>query len=362
MGRIVFISDCHISAGLGQSAGGGFAWEWLTPSDQERLRKFLVWTAARAAQVDELVLVGDIFDNWIFPHDLVPPTLSEILHSAYARPIIQALDAASRVVPTTLLAGNHDLTLSADLVAQVLPKVRFAGAGSYTMFSGRLRAEHGHAWGLFNAPDPQRPDNLPLGYFISRMVATADRRTGHHTPSIAQEIKELAQVIATREELAQGVLDAVCAKAGVSENAEILMPTDLWGGHTTTVRDVRDLYRELYVEWKKRNGMASSIIGISAELNSLAMAAARIQLDGDGPRALLMGHTHEPASQQHTIPFMGSRVYVNSGTWCQNVKHATWVEAEDKGGGLELTVFGCTGFASDGSPVDLVAAAGPVKA
>jgi hypothetical protein len=29
---------------------------------------------------------------------------------------------------------------------------------------------------------------------------------------------------------------------------------------------------------------------------------------------------------------------------------------------LELTVFGCTGFASDGSPVDLVAAAGPVKA
>jgi hypothetical protein len=193
------------------------------------------------------------------------------------------------------------------------------------------------------------------------MVATADRRTGHHTPSIAQEIKELAQVIATREELAQGVLDAVCAKAGVSENAEILMPTDLWGGHTTTVRDVRDLYRELYVEWKKRNGMASSIIGISAELNSLAMAAARIQLDG-GPRALLMGHTHEPASQQHTIPFMGSRVYVNSGTWCQNVKHATWVEAEDKAGELELTVFGCTGFANDGSPLDLVAAAGPVKA
>jgi hypothetical protein len=42
MSRKLFFSDCHISAGLGVTAGGDneHAWEWLTPRDHQRLQAF----------------------------------------------------------------------------------------------------------------------------------------------------------------------------------------------------------------------------------------------------------------------------------------------------------------------------------
>ena len=82
MGCRLFISDCHISAGLGldTDASNPHPWEWLTRPDQARLLGFLKWVTTRAARgtasvpkpVDEVVLLGDIFDSWIFPHDVKP--------------------------------------------------------------------------------------------------------------------------------------------------------------------------------------------------------------------------------------------------------------------------------------------------
>ena len=361
MSRKLFFSDCHISAGLGLEPGGldTHAWEWLTPSDQRRLAAFIAWVTSRADEIDEVVLVGDIFDSWIFPHDIKPPTLFQIIASANATPLVQALDRLSRTIPTTILAGNHDIALSPAMLTLLLPKVTCPANGIYS--SGLLHAEHGHAWGLFNASDPERQDNLPLGYFISRMVATADRRSGSHTPSIAGEIKEIGELIATQEKLPQGVFDGVCAKAGVSEGDTILMPDDLWDGEPTSVKEVRDIYKNLYHEWRTRNGTAGAVIAISAELNSLAIIADRIHITS-GPRALIMGHTHEPVSQQITIPIIGNRVYVNAGAWCQRAEHAAWVEAEDRDGMVQLTVLGCTSFDSDGHPKGLTTLAGPVTA
>jgi UDP-2,3-diacylglucosamine pyrophosphatase LpxH len=360
MSRKLFFSDCHISAGLGVTAGGDneHAWEWLTPRDHQRLQAFIKWVTTRAAEIEEVILVGDIFDNWIFPHDIEPPTLPALLQSAYATPLVKALDSLSNAISTTLLLGNHDQSLTAGVLGQALPKVAFAGNNPLTW--GKVRAEHGHAYGLFNAPDPLRRDNLPLGYFISRMVATADRKDGTHTPSISQVVKELGQLVARREDLAQGVFDAVCTKAGVAPSTEIVMPADLWGGETTTVQYVRDTYKDLYDEWKSRNGAASAIIAISAELNDLSLVANTIQIP-DGPRAMVMGHTHVAASQRHSFPVLGHWVYVNSGTWCHNTQHASWVEAEDSSGALNMTVYGCAGFDADGQPQGLAPLVAPVS-
>jgi len=356
MTRKLFFSDCHIGAGLGVTAGGdnAHAWEWLSPSDHQRLGAFIKWVTARAGEIDEVVLVGDIFDNWIFPHDIEPPTLPELLQSAYAKPLVDALDRLSNTISTTLLLGNHDQSLTAEVLSQVLPRVAFAG--NKALAWGKVRAEHGHAYGLFNAPDPLRTDSLPLGYFISRVVATADRNVGTHTPSVSQVVREFGELVARREDLPQGVFDAVCARAGVGPETEILMPADLWGGETTTVRFVRDTYKNLYDEWKSRNGAARAIIAISAELNDLSLVANTIQIP-DGPRAMVMGHTHIPASQRHSLPVLGHWVYVNSGSWCRT-QHASWVEAEDASGALNLTVWGCAGFDANGQPQGL----GPLMA
>jgi UDP-2,3-diacylglucosamine pyrophosphatase LpxH len=351
--RKLFLSDTHISAGWGLEGSPKavpHAWEWLCATDQNRLKGFFEWAAQRT-DLDEVVLLGDMFDNWIFPHDIQPPTLLQILQSANAAPLVQALNQLADRTQVILLPGNHDLTLAVTDVQTILPKVTFGGRGQDNPYFswGRLRAEHGHAYCLFNAPDPLRQNGLPLGYFISRIVATADRQTGSHTPSIAQEIYELAQVIGRKEDLAQGVLDAVCAKAGVGQDAVIQMPLDLWGGVSTTVGAVRDLYKNLYQEWENRHGVGSGAVAIAAELNQLNLAAGEIFLHG-GVNAVVMGHTHNPSTNQFSIPFFGNRIYGNDGGWCNNTKTACWIEVvKSSDGVLTLTVYG--GFDASGKPI-----------
>jgi len=351
--RKLFLSDTHISAGWGLSGSPKatpHSWEWFSAGDQARLKSFFEW-AAKRTDIDEVILLGDAFDNWIFPHDIQPPTLLDILQSANAAPLVQAINALADKIQVLLLPGNHDLTLAPTDVQAVLPKVIFGGRGQDNPYFswGRLRAEHGHSYCLFNAPDPLRPNNLPLGYFISRLVATADRQTGSHTPSIAQEVSELAKVITNKEDLAQGVLDAVCLKAGVAQDAAIQMPRDLWGGVATTVGSVRDLYRNLYHEWESRHGTGSAAIAIAAELNQLNLAAGEIFLHG-GVNAVVMGHTHQAATNQYSIPFFGNRIYGNDGGWCNNTTAASWIEVvKSDNGCLTLTVYG--GFDPTGKPI-----------
>jgi UDP-2,3-diacylglucosamine pyrophosphatase LpxH len=351
----LFLSDCHISAGWGLEGSDKakpHPWEWFSAADQARLKAFLAWAGQRP-DIDEFVLLGDIWDNWIFPHDIKPPTFSELLLSANAAFFVQALNGLCKNSSVIWVPGNHDLTISAAVLNSVLPGVIVAGPGQANPYFswGRLRAEHGHSHCLFNAPDPLRPGELPLGYFVSRIVATADRQTGNHTPSIAQEVSEIEKVIANKEDLAQGVLDAVCAKAGVGQDAVIQMPNDLWGGVATTVGYVRNLYKNLYQEWENRNGTGSALVAIAAELNQLSAIAIKIFLQG-GVNAMVMGHTHEATTDQYSTVLFGNRIYANTGGWCNNVPTACWAEAvKSPNGGLTLTVYGCKGVDSSGKPI-----------
>jgi hypothetical protein len=237
----------------------------------------------------------------------------------------------------------------------VLPNVTFGGSALDKPFfsNGRLRAEHGNGPALFNSPDPLRADGLPLGYFISRVVATADRDTGSHTPSTSAIIRELGHVLG-RDRLAQGVFDAVCAKAGVSLDAEILMPDDLWGGRTTSVQEVRTMYADLADEFEKRNGAIATVMAIPAEMEQLEVVADAMLWRG-GVGAMIMGHSHRPMAKEYDLGFLGRGAYVNSGCWCNQISAATWVEVEKsnpdlrKRSAMKLTLMKCAGVDSNGN-------------
>jgi len=182
----VYISDIHMNAGKGVKAPAGkHPYEWLGPAEARRFAAFLEFLN-RAKDVQELVIIGDLLDDWVCPVDVVPPSPEAILKAAINKEIVQALKklAKNKDIAVLLLPGNHDMGVSRELVARTFPGMAFGGTAHYDSAyrTSRLRAEHGSAYAMFNAPDAvNNPGSrLPLGYFISRIVATKARvtRTG----------------------------------------------------------------------------------------------------------------------------------------------------------------------------------------
>jgi UDP-2,3-diacylglucosamine pyrophosphatase LpxH len=352
MSRRLFLSDIHMSAGLGLNPDGGkHSWEWFTDRDCRRLCWVLdtLIDAPAVPPIDEIVLLGDIFDNWIFPHDMKPPVFADIVKSPHISGVLSRLNQISQSTDILFLPGNHDMTLTHAELMSVLPRVGYGGQGKdKPMYgAGRISGEHGNATALFCSPDPKHQSSLPLGYFISRLAASADRDTGSHTPSVTDIVRELGHML-VKEQIAQGVFDAICAKAGVSQDAEILMPDDLWGGAPVKVGQIRDAYKDLVEEYEYRNGVIDAGLAIPAELGNLApVADARILRFNS--KLVLMGHTHRATVQQHQSFPMGRSAYVNSGCWCNNTEKATWVDVNKTDHSYEVSLMGCSLMPPDGS-------------
>jgi UDP-2,3-diacylglucosamine pyrophosphatase LpxH len=260
------------------------------------------------------------------------------------KPAVAALASLSAKLPVIYLPGNHDYSLDPGLLQEVLPRVTFGGRGTDTPYytNGRLRAEHGNAHGMFCSMDPARPESLPLGYFISRLAATAARNTGDNHPNLAAVLKDLQSELG-KDTVAQIVLEAVAHRAGVGDDTPILMPDDLWGGRPTTLAEVRALYADLFREFERRHGLLDTILAIPAEVGNLE-AVADTYFPRGGVTAVIMGHTHEPVATVDTLLWMGRMVYVNAGCWCNAVPRATWVEAapaEAPKRGWTLTLWAC---------------------
>lgn len=367
--RRVFVSDLHASAGWGLDVPAPqHDWEWLHRSDADRFVAFCSWLCQRAASklepVDELVLLGDIFDNWSFPADVKPPTMDQILRSDHAQKIIRALDTVSRVIPTIYFPGNHDMWVTAEQIARVLPQVTYGGSGKYDPFfaNGRTRAEHGHAHGLFCSCDPL--DRVPLGYFISRLASKADRDFDDHTPSVRTIIEELLLDIG-HDTVAVDVMEAVCKQAGMSHEDEFVMPDDVMDGAKIKIGAVIHNYAHLLSQWCTCHGTLRTTLAVPAEVGRLDLVADDMFLGG-GVNAVVMGHTHTPMVQQIDVPFLGTAAYANSGCWVGGRRTATWVEQckVTRGGkpATVLTVKQIEGVDSDGFPTGISTLCGPVCA
>jgi UDP-2,3-diacylglucosamine pyrophosphatase LpxH len=348
----IFVSDVHIGAGLGlDPEPGKHTWEWCTREDLARFVAFVRWVQTRD-EVKELVLLGDMFDSWVFPHDIRPPTLAEMLRAEHAREAVEALEQLAGKIRVVYLPGNHDITMDPITLATVMPSVVFGGSGIEDAYfaTGRLRGEHGHAHALFCSGDLSRDQGLPLGYFISRLAATADRETGGHGITRQQLLRDIVDMI-EKDDLGKGVLDAICLRAGLNENDKIIMPNDMWGGMTISVKHVGQLYAGLFTRWERSHGLVAAMFAIPAEMNDLEACAMPMFARG-GTNAVIMGHTHEAMAHEHVIPFIGRAAYVNAGCWANRKPRATWVEQmkidDDKGKMIVLTVMGCTGVDGDG--------------
>jgi UDP-2,3-diacylglucosamine pyrophosphatase LpxH len=167
--KTIVISDIHIS--------NGAAYSWFLPPYPLFLTEMLT-DIAQDSTVAELVLLGDVFDLWLYPLDVVPWTVDQILA---ANPgITGALRQCVGNIPNVYyMNGNHDMDVTvADLegLKSGNKSVQLVTPDQYgSIHQYQRRLEHGHAVDMFSAPDPADDtiQGYPLGYFIARMVATA---------------------------------------------------------------------------------------------------------------------------------------------------------------------------------------------
>jgi UDP-2,3-diacylglucosamine pyrophosphatase LpxH len=177
---IVVISDLHLGADT------SYAECKFNLGPLEKLIKQI----KASANVKELVIAGDLVDEWFVPATV--NTFQEKDQADFVKRLAAAnqgvFDAFNSIIQegkilVTYLPGNHDLAITAADIESILPGVSQArdpmlGLGTYSPVDcPKIAIEHGHRYNFFCAPDPISNQDIapgtimPPGYFFTRIAA-----------------------------------------------------------------------------------------------------------------------------------------------------------------------------------------------
>eukprot|EP00825_Cyclidium_porcatum_P025105 TRINITY_DN27388_c0_g2_i1.p1 TRINITY_DN27388_c0_g2~~TRINITY_DN27388_c0_g2_i1.p1 ORF type:complete len:230 (+),score=8.25 TRINITY_DN27388_c0_g2_i1:286-975(+) len=176
---IVVISDIHLGADLAYAE---------CKENLGALEKLLKQIKA-APNVKELVIAGDLLDEWFVPATV--DTYQGKDQADFVKRIAATnkgvFDAFNSIIKekkilVTYVPGNHDLTITAANVESILPGINQArdaeqGLGTYSPAAcPTIAIEHGHRYNFFCAPDPISNQDvapgtiMPPGYFYTRIA------------------------------------------------------------------------------------------------------------------------------------------------------------------------------------------------
>jgi len=305
--KTLFISDIHMATGK--------EWDWFNIQNEgPRLEAFFDYVIMRQEQdgdIEELVLLGDIFDLWVCPHDQEPHTFDDICQAQQS--IIKKIIDTAKDVPIHYVNGNHDFRVTEQQIAEA-----FDGAVRYQKESYRrdnIYAEHGHRRALFNCPDEKNGgfSALPVGYFISRLHTTLGEGQKARSNLISQAIREVFDAAGPVDTLAQSVLDAV--KQAAEKTRGITIDRFVMGqfGPDISYEEVRHRYKDLYADWLKKEGFWSTTQMIMCEVNRLGSVADN--MCKDGINIVVLGHSHDTKMDKDSF-LVENRIYANCGYWC----------------------------------------------
>jgi hypothetical protein len=345
----IFISDIHMGDERGLKPGGNlYPYVWLYPPRTDMLADFLQ-TILESADVKELIILGDLFDQWVCPSDFDPTLYQQVVEASQNLRIIEMLkqiDAHDEIALYYVL-GNHDMLLDKQFMTSLFPNIHFIGPGanywSRIQVDG-ITAEHGNMFTMFCSPDTwSHPGSrLPLGFFISRVVAYKNAVTGDGTnflDILAHFISDLFK----DPELAKDVFEAIAQDSGLELTSMIRMNNLDSFPPQLTVQQVSDIYGKLFVTWGKNTPTGlNSLDGVICEMIGLARAAQEVYFQKNLSPIVVFGHTHKymldgyllearfPDSISELLPC--KYLYANSGTWINHHPNCTYVETEIKDG------------------------------
>lgn len=347
---IVVISDLHLGADLDYAE---------CKENLPSLEKLLKQIQA-AQNVKELVIAGDLVDEWFVP--ATTDTYQGKDQADFVRRIATAnkgvFDALNSIIHegnilVTYVPGNHDLTITAANIESILPGINQArdavqGLGTYSPVDySKIAIEHGHRYNFFCAPDPLSNQDIapgtimPPGYFFTRIAALD---VIQNFPSPGDTLPVVIQNNSGDE--SQDLLFRYWGNWAMTMNMfhitnrfdEAIIRTNVNGfTGTYSVNDLVpyqsspgglinvNLYSGIQDNWELRQALNNVPVHISTS-EAIDSVISNTETDRQAilqyfqnpatdKQIVVFGHTHEPKIVASYNADNQKCIYVNSGTW-----------------------------------------------
>ncbi|MDA3885750.1 MAG: metallophosphoesterase [Candidatus Delongbacteria bacterium] len=347
---IVVISDMHMGADLAYSENK----ENLKPLED------LLEKIEGSENVKELVIAGDMLDEWFVPATV--DTYNGNGQLDFVQRISASnkgvFDAFNRIIQggkilVTYVPGNHDLTITAENIELTLPGINQArdevlGLGTYSPEGyPEIAIEHGHRYNFFCAPDPFSNQDiapgsiLPPGYFFTRITAlhvieglpTGEGVVVPITPNDSVDESQAnlyrywsiwawaANVFTIEEGFDEKIITTNID--GFTENYSVndLLPYQTTPGEWIDV----NLYKGIQDTWTDRQLQNHVEINIPAD-HAITFAVDAAETDYQAQiqyfsnpnsfkRIVVFGHSHAATMIASENYHVEKSIYANSGTW-----------------------------------------------
>lgn len=347
---IVVISDLHLGANL----------DYAEINANLKPLENLLTQIRTSANVKELVIAGDMLDEWFVPAGV------DTYNGKDQKDFVQRIAATNKEVIdvfngiiqdgqilVTYVPGNHDLTITAENIELILPGINQArdnvlGLGTYSPANlPELAIEHGHRYNFFCAPDPISNQGvapgtiMPPGYFFTRIATTyvmqglaggqgvvtpiTPNASGDQSQSNLfkywESWKWAVELFTLKNKFDEKII--VTNVNGLTDTYSVddLLPYQKNPGGVIDV----NLYKGIQDNWAERQvrnlvsisiPTEQAIVGASSDLETDSQANLQYFLNPNSNKKIVVfGHTHIArivASENH----QGEKsIYANSGTW-----------------------------------------------
>jgi UDP-2,3-diacylglucosamine pyrophosphatase LpxH len=333
---IVCISDIHL--GDQRAVTLGYSWFSKNRTALESLLDLVI----SGNQVRQLVILGDLFDEWVIPYRMSPfDTLAgvtnsrEFFLSVANAPgninIINKLKTISLGGITQLIyvPGNHDMLLTQEIMQEIIPGVTWMGdsdgLGNYSP-SWEIIMEHGHRYDFFNCPQPLANQGhiLPPGFFVSRLNAEGLMESGSSklkdNKSGNSDVEFLTAWTASYE-----YLKIKYALTVAPDSANISMAGIDNYSAPFSFNGARDMYaaniENVWPATQSRNQVPVPMPVLMAILDGnvdMSFAAAYEYMQPQAPKKyklVAFGHTHMPMLKVWPAGKNYTGIYANTGSW-----------------------------------------------
>lgn len=355
---IVVISDIHLGADLSYAEC-----KKNLPALENLLNKIKA-----APNVKELVIAGDLVDEWFVPANV--DTYQGKDQADFVKRVAEAnkgvFDALNSIIQegkilVTYVPGNHDLSVTEASFEAVLPGIHQAreaiqGLGTYSPADyPKIAIEHSHRYNFFCAPDPISNQEIapgtimPPGYFFTRIAALyvaqghpAQQNTipvvnpstagGESQDLLFRYWKDWAitlNMFPITNTFAENIIVTNVNGFTSSFSVNDLLPYKAEAGGPINV----NLYNGIQDSWEARQTLnnvavhtptARAIDSVMSATETDYQATLQYFMNPDSDkRIVVFGHTHSPKLNVVNSFDNEKCIYVNSGTWIDHNPNST---------------------------------------
>ncbi len=333
---MVCISDVHM--GDARATSGNYCW---FEDNAVALENFLE-LVLNCEQVKQVVILGDLFDEWMVPYDaspfdsLVGINNSEEYFQAIANnPVnIQILDrfrdiANHNDIDLVYIPGNHDMLLTQNILDEIIPGIIWqgdvAGLGKYSPLDGIIM-EHGHRYDLFNCPQSLvNPGHMiPPGYFIIRLYAKGMASQNSYKPGGFIPAKGSFEFLTGWTLAFLMVLSDFNMDCPQMDSTNVKMTGIDSYYDAFSFNGACDMYaaniETLWQETQNVNEVPVPIDVLTGIWHGVDLSGAPITEYMTNPsttpyKIIAFGHSHYPHMQVHPAGKNFTSIYVNTGSW-----------------------------------------------